>query len=109
RQRQVGESVAVHVPHLLAAIAVLDPTEAVRQRLHARPGGDLIPNQLSGALHARENAPAPVVNPLGAGQASCRPRPNMASRSCLENCWNATMVWVRSMPSSLVSSRVTTF
>ena len=33
---------------------------------------------------------------------SSSPRPNIASRSWAENCWKATIVWVRSMPSSLV-------
>ena len=45
-QWQIGQQVAMHMPHLLAAVAVLNATKAVWHRLHPWPGAHSLPDQL---------------------------------------------------------------
>src|SRR5205807_2032682 len=51
-QRQVGETIAVHVAHLPATVAVLGAAETMRSSFDARPGRDHVPDQLTSPLHS---------------------------------------------------------
>src|SRR5258708_27206386 len=70
----------------------------------ARPGETAIHEYASTGARGTQGDREKVVQTF----LSSRPSPNMASRSWAENCWKATIVWVRSIPSSRVRCCVTT-
>ena len=51
RQREIGQPVAVDVPHLPAPDAVFDAAKTMRMGFDTRPRGDRLTDQLTCALH----------------------------------------------------------